>query len=133
MVFLRPHIAAESTPIAKLSHECFAHQERGEVRTNRPQVRQRTDHPFGVIRRRHFFQDSVARRFHFVDKLQDEFEPIEQTFDASARHLWNGIAVRLAQRSQLIASITPQGSKSLDAQCRKNAIDLVGDRPSFAG
>jgi hypothetical protein len=78
-------------------------------------------------------KDSVARRFHFVDKLQDEFEPIEQTFDASARHLWNGIAVRLAQRSQLIASITPQGSKSLYAQCRKNAIDLVDDRPSFAG
>src|ERR1700730_16365663 len=107
-VFLMPsYVAAESAPIAKLSHERFAHQKRGGVRTNRPQVRKRTDHPFGLIRRRGFFQNRVARRFHLFDQLQDEFKPIEQTFDASARHLWKGIAVRLAQRSQLLASITP--------------------------
>jgi hypothetical protein len=39
-------------------------QERGEVRTNRPQVRQRTDHPFGIIRRRHFFQR--CNPFNFI-------------------------------------------------------------------
>src|SRR5437660_4745667 len=70
--------------------------------------------PFGVIRRRHFFQESVVHRFHFVDKFQDEFEPIEQTFDERAPSV--EIAVRLAQRSQLIASITPQGFKCLYAQ-----------------
>jgi hypothetical protein len=41
------------------------------------------------------------------NQLQDEFEPIEQTFDTSARHSWTGIAVRLAQRSQLLTSIAP--------------------------
>jgi hypothetical protein len=55
-----------------------------------PIDRRSASEPFGLIRRRGFFQNLVARRFHLFDQLQDEFKPIEQTFDASARHLWKG-------------------------------------------
>jgi hypothetical protein len=42
--------------------------------------------------------------------------------------LRNGIAVRLAQGSQLLAAISPQSLVSLYAQRRQNAVDLVDDR-----
>jgi hypothetical protein len=101
------NIATESAPIAKLSHKGFSHQKRGEARTNKPQVCERTDHLFRFIGGRRLFQNGVTRRLYLFNQLQDEFEPIEQTFDTSARHSWTGIAVRLAQRSQLLTSIAP--------------------------
>jgi len=76
--------------IAKLSHKGFSHQKRGEVRTNRPQVCERTDHLFRFIGGRRLFQNGVTRRLYLFNQLQDEFEPIEQTFDTSARHSWTG-------------------------------------------
>ena len=70
----KPDISAESASIAKLPHECLTHEKCGEVRTDRPQVRQRADHPFRFIRRRVLLENGVTRRLHLFNQLQNELE-----------------------------------------------------------
>src|SRR5208282_2443204 len=102
------------------------HEKSSDVRTDRPQVRQRTDHPFRFIRRRVLLQNGVARRLHLVNQLEDKIESIEETFDARSRLLRDRIAARLAGAIQLLATIPPQSLVSLDAQRRQNAVDPWG-------
>jgi len=59
---------------------CLAHQKRSHVRTDRPQLRQRADHPFRFIRRRVILEDRVAIRLHLFDQLNDQIESIDQSF-----------------------------------------------------
>src|SRR5580704_10535017 len=48
----KPDISAERASITKLPYECLTHEKCSEVRTDRPQVRQRADHPFRFVCRR---------------------------------------------------------------------------------
>ena len=126
-------VSGERASIAKLPHERLTDEKRSGVRTDGPQGRQGTDHPFRFIRRRVLLQNSVARRLHLIDQLQDEFKSIEQTFDTRFRLLRDGIAVRLARTVQSLAAIPPQSLVALDAERRQNAVDLVDDRSSLPG
>ena len=101
-----PDISAERAPIMKLPYERLTHEKWGEVRTDRPQVRQRADHPFRFVRRRVPLENGITRRLHLFNQLQNEIKTIEQTFDARSRLLRNGITVRLAHGSQLLAAIS---------------------------
>jgi hypothetical protein len=70
-------------------------------------------------------KNGVARRLNLFDQFQNEIETIKQTFDTRSCHWRNGIAVRLAQGSQLLTTITPQSLVPLYAQRRENAVDLI--------
>src|ERR1700737_1261025 len=129
----KPDISAERASITKLPFECLPHEKCGEVRTDRPQVRQRADHPFRFICWRVFLENGITRRLHLFNQLQNEIKAIEQTFNTRFRLLRNGIAVRLAHGSQLLAAISPQSLVSLYAQRRQNAVDLVDDRSPLPG
>src|SRR6185437_13167653 len=126
-------VSGERASIAKLPHERLADEKRSDIRTDGPQVCQRTDHPFRFIRRLVLLQNSVARRLHLVNQLEDEIESIEQTFDTRSRLLRDRIAARLACAVQLLAAISPQRPVSLDAERRQNAVDLVDDRSPLPG
>src|SRR5580693_7354597 len=128
-----PDISAERASITKLPYERLTHEKCGEVRTDRPQVRQRADHPFRFVCRRVLLENGITRRLHLFNQLQNEIKTIEQTFDARSRLLRNGLAVRLAQGSQLLAATSPQSLVSFYAQCRQNAVDLVDDRSPLPG
>ena len=104
-----------------------------EVRTDRPQVRQRADHPFRFICRRILLENGITRQLHLFNQLQNELESVEQTFDTRFRLLRNAIAVRLARGSQLLAAISSQSLVSLYAESRQNAVDLVDNRSPLPG
>src|ERR1700751_4111873 len=52
-----PTYPPSARPIAKLPYERLAHEKRSHVRTDRPLLRQRADHPFRFIRRRVILED----------------------------------------------------------------------------
>jgi hypothetical protein len=133
MASAEPDISAERTSITKLPYERLTHEKCGEVRTDRPQVRQRADHPFRFVCRRVLLENGITRRLHLFNQLQNEIKTIEQTFDARSRLLRNGITVRLAHGSQLLAAISSQSLVPLYAQRRQNAVDLVDDRSPLPG
>jgi hypothetical protein len=110
----KPDISAERASIAKLPHERLAHEKSSDVRTDRPQGRQGTDHPFRFIRRR--FLPRTASRSDSTRSIsfRNEIESIEQPFDTRLRLLRNGVAVRLACAIQLLAPI------SASPKCRRS-------------
>ena len=77
----KPDVSGDRASIAKLPHECLTHEKRSEVRTDRPQVRQRADHPFRLIHWRVLLENAVTRRLHLFNQAQNEIKAIEQTFD----------------------------------------------------
>jgi hypothetical protein len=89
--------------------------------TDRPQVRQRTEHPFRFIRRRALAQNSVARRLHLVNQLEDEIESIEQQFDARSR-------------STEGSSRSSESPDSSDTEGRKQRLGIAhGNSPESCG
>ena len=77
----KPDVSGDRASIAKLPHECLTHEKRSEVRTDRPQVRQRADHPFRLIHWRVLLENAVTRQLHLFNQAQNEIKAIEQTFD----------------------------------------------------
>src|ERR1700722_6316515 len=89
--------------------------------------------PFRFVCRRVLLENGITRRLHLFNQLQNEIKTIKQTFDARSRLLRNGITVRLAHGSQLLAAISSQSLVPLYAQRRQNAVDLVDDRSPLPG
>jgi hypothetical protein len=69
MVFRQARHIRRAAAITKLPYECLTHQKCGEVRTDRPQVRQRADHPFRFICWRVFLENGITRRTAKIRRL----------------------------------------------------------------